>query len=112
MGSGSFSVPGTKRDSKEYPDGARGGQGHCPSRHFRVVRAVHRERTSKQCVAYAGPAPQEQTSGTSLRRKDRLFATGNKILRCALYMGAVGAIRTDPESKDLYARIVGAGKPK
>jgi transposase len=74
--------------------------------------AVQRERTSKQCVAYAGLAPQEQTSGTSLRRKDRVFTTGNKILRCALYMGAVGAIRTDPESRDLYARIVGGGKPK
>jgi transposase len=42
------------------------------------------EHTSKQCVAYAGLAPQEQTSGTSLRRKGRLFSTGNKILRCAL----------------------------
>jgi transposase len=70
------------------------------------------EHTSKQCVAYAGLAPQEQTSGTSLRRKGRLFSTGNKILRCALYMGAVSALRNDSESRDLYGRIVGAGKHK
>ena len=71
-----------------------------------------RERSVKQCVAYAGLAPQEQTSGTSVRRQTRTFKTGNKRLRTALYMGAVSSIRRDSGCRDLYTRIVGTGKAK
>ena len=73
---------------------------------------VERERTGRECVAYAGLAPQEQTSGTSVRRQTRAFATGNKRLRTALYMGAVSAIRHDALCRELYARLVGQGRPK
>lgn len=73
---------------------------------------VPRSRTTAQCVAYAGLAPHEQTSGTSLRRKATTFSTGNKFLRTALYMGAVSAIRHDHGSRELYIRLVSAGKPK
>ena len=76
------------------------------------LNVVPMNRTSKQCVAYAGLAPQEQTSGTSLRRKPRVFPTGNKILRCALYMGAVSSIRNDFECRELYARIAASGRHK
>ena len=71
-----------------------------------------RARTKAQCVAYAGLAPHEQTSGTSLRRKASTFSAGNKFLRTALYMGAVSAIRTDHLSRELYIRLTGKGKPK
>lgn len=73
---------------------------------------VPRARTTAQCVSYAGLAPHEQTSGSSLRRKAQTFSTGNKFLRTALYMGAVSALRHDAPSRDLYLRLVAAGKPK
>jgi transposase len=71
-----------------------------------------RARTTAQCVAYAGLAPHEQTSGTSLRRKASTFSAGNKFLRTALYMGAVSAIRSDHLSRELYLRLTSKGKPK
>jgi len=74
--------------------------------------AAPRQRTVRQCFAYAGLAPHERTSGTSLRKPGRTFATGNKRMRTALYMGAVSNLRTDSESRKLYARIVGQGKHK
>lgn len=74
--------------------------------------AVERERTGRECVAYAGLAPQERTSGTSVRRQTRTLATGNKRLRSALYMGAVSSVRHDPGCRELYERIVAQGKPK
>jgi len=73
---------------------------------------VPRARTTAQCVAYAGLAPHEQTSGSSFRRKSSTFSSGNKALRTALYMGAVSALRHDAQSRDLYLRLVAAGKPK
>jgi transposase len=73
---------------------------------------VQMERTSRQCVAYAGLAPQEHSSGKSLNRPGKLVPTGNKLLRRGLYMGAVSAIRNDTESRDLYMRLVEKGKHK
>lgn len=73
--------------------------------------ATPRKRTVKQCVAYAGLAPHERSSGTSLRKPSRIYGTGNKRLRTGLYMGAICTIRIDPECRDLYMRIVGQGKP-
>ena len=72
---------------------------------------VERARSSGECVAYAGLAPQEQTSGTSLKKQSRTFSTGNKRLRTALYMSAIALMRHDHLCRDLYARLVGAGKP-
>lgn len=74
--------------------------------------AVDRDRSPRECVAYAGLAPQEQTSGTSVRRQTRALTTGNKRLRSALYMGAVSSARHDPGCRGLYERIVAQGKPK
>lgn len=73
---------------------------------------VERKRTPKQCAAYAGVAPYEQTSGTSLRKNARTFSTGNRRLRCALYMACIATVRFDPEMKSLYDRIVEQGKAK
>jgi transposase len=56
---------------------------------------VQRPRTSKECVAYGGLAPQEHSSGTSLRRQEVTFSTGNKRLRTALYMSAISSITRD-----------------
>lgn len=73
--------------------------------------AAPRKRTVRQCVAYAGLAPHARTSGTSLRKPSRTSRSGNKRLKRALYMGAVGMLKRDAECRDLYMRIVGQGKP-
>jgi transposase len=73
---------------------------------------VERRRTARECAAYAGVAPHEQTSGTSLRKNARTFSTGNKRLRCALYMGCIGTIHHDSDMKSLYDRITAQGKAK
>jgi transposase len=57
--------------------------------------ANSRSRTVKECAAYAGVAPFERSSGTSLRKPSRTSPTGNKRLRTALYMGAVSNLRND-----------------
>lgn len=73
---------------------------------------TERERTVRECVAYAGIAPHEQTSGVSMRRPSRTLTTGNSRLRRALFMGSVCMLTRDAESRALYQRIVGKGKPK
>jgi len=66
----------------------------------------------KQCIAYAGLAPQECSSGTSLKRKATIHGTGNSFLRTALYMGAISCSRHDTECSAHYDRMLEAGKPK
>lgn len=72
--------------------------------------ATPRERTAKQCAAYAGVSPNDRSSGTSLKKPARTSPAGNKRLRTALYMGAVSTLRFDLECRDLYDRIIGEGK--
>lgn len=60
---------------------------------------------------YAGLAPLERSSGTSLKGRARLRAGGNSRLRRALYMAALSASRYNPAIKALYERLRGAGKP-
>lgn len=74
--------------------------------------AAPRRRTVRQCAAYAGLAPHARTSGTSLRKPSRTSPSGNKRLKTALYMGAVGMLNRDAECRDLYMRILGQGKPQ
>lgn len=61
--------------------------------------------------AYAGLAPYQQQSGTSLKKKARLRRTGNQRLRTALYMATLSACRLNPAVKQLYERLRAAGKP-
>ena len=73
--------------------------------------ATPRSRTVKQCVAYAGLAPQERTSGTSLKKPSSTFGSGNKRLKTGLFMGTLSVVRVDAQSRDLYMRLIGQGKP-
>ncbi|MEG4990299.1 IS110 family transposase [Microcoleus sp. BR0-C5] len=66
----------------------------------------------KQCIAYAGLAPQECSSGTSLNRKATIHGTGSRFLRTALFMGAISCSRHDAECSAHYDRMLEAGKPK
>lgn len=68
---------------------------------------------SAQCVAaYAGLAPREHRSGTSVRKQTRLSKQGNWRLRKALYFPAVTALTWNPLVKAHYERLREAGKPR
>lgn len=64
----------------------------------------------KQLVAFAGLAPAERQSGTSVRGKPMLNKRGSRRLRKSLYMPAVVASMHNPDVKELYRRMKAAGK--
>lgn len=66
--------------------------------------------TGKQLASYAGVAPFGNSSGTSIKGKDKVHKMANKDLKKLLHMGAVSAITHYPEFKDYYQRKVKEGK--
>jgi transposase len=68
--------------------------------------------SAEQAAAYAGLAPRQYQSGTTVRKRTRLSKAGNARLRKALYLPALTAIRFNPLLKALYERLVAAGKAK
>ncbi len=73
---------------------------------------VSRFASVKQLVANAGLAPAEIRSGTSVRGRSTINKRGSRRLRKSLYMPAVVAIRYNPVVKELYQRLLAAGKCK
>ena len=73
---------------------------------------VKRYGSVKQLVASAGLAPSEKRSGKSVRGRSSINKRGSRRLRKSLYMPAVVAIRYNPVVKDLYLRLIAAGKHK
>jgi transposase len=68
--------------------------------------------SAQAAAAYAGLAPQEYRSGTSVKKMTRLSKRGNRHLRRALYMPALSAIRFNPLVRALFERLVKKGKPR
>lgn len=66
---------------------------------------------AKQLAAFAGLTPRQFHSGSSVRGASRLTKAGNPLLRRALYMPALTAIRHNPVIKAFYQRLRAAGKP-
>lgn len=66
--------------------------------------------TGKQLASYAGVAPFGNTSGTSIRGRNKVHKMANKDLKKLLHMGAVSAITHYPEFRDYYQRKVKEGK--
>lgn len=66
--------------------------------------------TGKQLASYAGVAPFSNTSGTSIKVRDKVHKMANKDLKKLLHMGAISAITHYPEFKDYYERKVKEGK--
>jgi len=64
----------------------------------------------KQLVAYAGIAPAERQSGTSVRGKVMINKRGSRRLRKALYMPAMVAVQHNPVIKKFYERLLSKGK--
>ena len=73
---------------------------------------VGRLPSAQAAAAYAGLAPREFRSGVSVRKRTRLSKAGNARLRKALYLPTLTAVRFNPLLKEVFARLVGAGKPK
>ena len=71
-----------------------------------------RFKSCKQLAAYAGIAPFEYSSGTSIRGRTRIHHMANKTLKTILHMCAVSSVRHSPEMKTYFARKVGEGKNK
>jgi transposase len=65
---------------------------------------VHRFRTAKQLVAYAGLDPRVRQSGTTLNRNTRLTKRGSAELRRSLFLAANIARQHDPELKAYYQK--------
>lgn len=68
--------------------------------------------TGKQLASYAGVAPFGNTSGSSIKGKDKVHKMANKELKTLLHMGAVSAITHYPEFRDYYDKKVKEGKHK
>jgi len=66
--------------------------------------------TGKQLASYAGVAPFGNSSGTSIKGRDKVHKMANKDLKKLFHMGAVSAITHYDEFRDYYERKVKEGK--
>jgi transposase len=69
-------------------------------------------RRGSEVTAYAGLNPSHYRSGTSVDRPTRISKIGNGVLRAALYMPALVAMRFNPAVAALVARLKAAGRLK
>jgi transposase len=69
-------------------------------------------RRGADVTAYAGLNPSHYRSGTSVDRPTRISKIGNAVLRSALYMPALTAMRFNPAVAALAARLKAAGRLK
>src|SRR5207237_9238572 len=67
-------------------------------------------RSSAEVVAYAGLNPRQ--SGTSIDRATRISKIGNAVLRAALYMPALSAMRYNSAIVALVTRLKSRGRLK
>lgn len=68
--------------------------------------------SSRQISSYLGLAPNERSSGSSIRGKTRISKTGNPIVRNHLFLCSFTASIHNPQCKALFDRIVAKGKSK
>ena len=69
-------------------------------------------RSSAEVVAYAGLNPRQHQSGTSIDRATRISKIGNAVLRAALYMPALSAMRYNSAIVALVSRLKSRGRLK
>ena len=68
--------------------------------------------SSGQISSYLGLAPNERSSGSSIRGKTRISKTGNPLVRNHLFLCSFTASIHNPQCRALYERIVAKGKSK
>lgn len=69
-------------------------------------------RKAPQYACYAGIAPFEHSSGTSVRGRTRVSQKANKSVKTLLHMAALTSIQYNAEIKHYYERKVEQGKNK
>lgn len=67
---------------------------------------------AKKFACYAGVAPFEHTSGTSIIGRSHVSNMADKSIKCALHMAALSATRYPGELRDYYLNKVEQGKNK
>jgi transposase len=68
--------------------------------------------SAKALTAYAGLDPTTHHSGSSVRGPRRISRQGSGWVRQQLYMGALGALRSQSRLRGFYDHLVGRGKAK
>jgi transposase len=66
--------------------------------------------SGKQLACYAGVAPFQETSGKSLKGRNKVHKMANKELKSLLHMCALSSIKSYPEFRDYYDRKEAEGK--
>jgi transposase len=64
----------------------------------------------RQLISFAGLAPTQYSSGSSIHGKPRIYKRGGKNLRDVLYMCSMNAMKTNVACKALYERLKANGK--
>jgi len=68
--------------------------------------------SSRQLSSYFGIAPNERSSGSSVRGKSRISKRGDSLVRNHLFLCSFTACAHNPQCKALFDRIVRKGKSK
>lgn len=68
--------------------------------------------SAKKLACYAGVAPFDHSSGTSIRRRNRVSQYADKNLKRLLHLAAMSAIRFSGDMRTYYLRKVEEGKNK
>lgn len=63
-------------------------------------------RNKRQLASYAGLDVKEKQSGTSVKGKPQISKKGNRMLRKAMHLPALTAIRRDERFKAIFVRLV------
>jgi transposase len=71
-----------------------------------------RIKESKKFACYAGVAPFEYSSGSSVRGRTRVSNLANMNIKTLLHLSAMAAIKSNYEIRDFYQRKVAQGKNK
>lgn len=71
-----------------------------------------KERYTRKFACYAGIAPFEYTSGTSVKGKTKVHPFANRQIKSLLNMAAMASIQLPGEYKIYYSRRLSEGKNK
>ncbi len=77
-----------------------------------VTNGFKRIKTANKMACYAGVAPFSNSSGTSIKGRNKVSHLANKRLKKLLHMAALSVIRLDGDLADYYHRKVAEGKHK
>lgn len=66
----------------------------------------------RKFACYAGIAPFEYRSGTSIRGRNKVSHLANKQIKALLFLSANNAVKGDKELKEYYLRRISEGKSK